>query len=83
MQSKYIIFNTKKKAILLNKRITESLIPTWTDGITNNYCNIIKHPSEDKWAVIIAIGYEKSFSLLEIDGAIDLGDDWKTNNEML
>lgn len=76
MQSKFIIFNTESEAIILNNRVTADLLSTWTDGITNNYCNARKHPTLDKWAVIIEHGYEQYFTESEITSIVELGEDW-------
>lgn len=72
----YIIFNTKAEANALNSRINLDISPTWTDGITNNYCNPIKHPELNKWAVIIDPAYSEYFTATEITQSVELTADW-------
>ena len=72
----HIIFNTEEEANALNNRVNFDLKETWKDGITDNYCLPKKHPTLDKWAIIIEPGYEKNFTAQEINSAIELTSDW-------
>lgn len=72
----FIIFDTKQPAVALNNRITSDLKPKWTDEITNNYCDILKHPTQDLWAIIIQPGYENYFTQSELNAAQELTPDW-------
>lgn len=75
---KYIVFNSEQEAISLNNRVTNSLKHLWTDGVTTSYSNILKHPTQQLWAIVIEPGYENYFTEIEISVAISLSDDWET-----
>lgn len=74
---KYIILNSKQEAITLNDRLTQSCVELWMDGVTLNYCEIKKHPIENKWAIIIDEKYISKFTQEEINSSVELGEDWQ------
>lgn len=74
----FIVFNNSASAHALNDRITFDLRTLWSDGITNNYCEVKKHPTQDLWAVIIEPNYEKYFTQQELNSSVELTSDWNT-----
>jgi hypothetical protein len=78
MDCKFLIFDNIDSANELNSRITNNCIEegVWQDGITNNYCNPIKHPTEDKWAVVIDDNYVIFFTSEELQNSTHLTEDW-------
>lgn len=79
---KSIIFDNTQDAIALNERITTDSIPEWTDGVTDNYCDVLKHPTQNLWAIIIQPGYEDFFTSAELNAAQELTSDWITIPEV-
>lgn len=80
---KFIIFNTLENAQVLNNRLTDSLKGSWVDGVTNNYCEIKKHPEMDLFAVVLDKNYLHLFNESEINQSVELTEDWfifKINN---
>lgn len=75
---KYIVFNNSAEANALNNRVTLDLLNQWSDGITNNYSEVKKHPNAELWAVIIELGYEQHFTNQELNSSIELTSDWNT-----
>lgn len=74
----YIVFNNSASANALNDRITFDLQNVWSDGITNNYCEVKKHPTQELWAVIIEPNYEQYFTQQELNSSVQLTSDWNT-----
>lgn len=74
----YVVFNNSQDAHALNSRITSQLLGSWSDGITNNYCEVKKHPVQDLWAVIVEPIYEQYFTQQELNSSIELTSDWNT-----
>lgn len=75
--SKYIIFDTEQEAISLNDRINAELMPIWKDGITNNYCEVRKHPTLNKFAIVVLREYEYCFTNEELNKTVELTSDWE------
>lgn len=73
----YVILNSEAEANALNSRINYDISPTWTDGVTNNYCIPKKHPTLNKWAVIIDDNYSQYFTPGEILASVELTSDWE------
>lgn len=76
--SKHLIYNTQIEAI--NREVKATNDAHFSDGYTIKYCDILKHPTQELWAVIIDKNYFHLFSQTEIDSAIELGDDWYSDN---
>lgn len=74
---KYIILNSEQEAVALNKKLTNLCVETWVDGVTLNYCDIKKHPTDNKWAVIVDDRYIEKFTQEEVNSSIELSEDWK------
>lgn len=79
----YVIFNSEAEANALNSRINFDLSPTWTDGVTNNYCTPKKHATLNKWAIIIDDNYSQYFTPEEISASVELTSDWEPVPEPL
>lgn len=73
---KYIIYIALTQCQARIDQCNETLRPTWTDGITNNYALPIKHATEDLWALVIDPNYEYLFTAEEIASAVELTKDW-------
>jgi hypothetical protein len=78
----FIVLSSSSEAEALNNRITFDMEPHWTDGVTDNYCNVIKHPTQDLWAVIVQPGYEQHFTQSELNSAQELTEDWIFNSDI-
>lgn len=79
---KYLFFNTLLEAIQLNNTITDMASALWSDGITNNYSNPLKHPIQDIWAIVIEPGYEQFFTTEQLTIASELTPDWLETPEL-
>jgi hypothetical protein len=77
---KFIVFNTKSEADSLNAEITMKIMPSFTDGITNNYCDVKKHPQQELFAVVVDPNYIQYFTEEEIDSSVELSQDWFISN---
>ena len=74
---KYLIYTTEQDAINKNASINNQCVGViWTDSITNNYCHIKKHPTDNKWALIYNDKYSQFFTIDEINSLVELTDDW-------
>lgn len=71
---KYLIFTNELFAQQRADKATEDC--NFTDGITKNYCNVLKHPTEDKWAIIIDKTYLHIFTEQELNNSQELTEDW-------
>lgn len=78
---KYVILTTYQDSLDLNQRLTNSSQGIWTDGITNNYCIPIKHPTLNKWAVIILDEYTNFFTQGEIDNSEEIDTSWFSTDD--
>lgn len=72
----YLVYNSRSEAEAVNSRINFDLAQFWSDGITNNYCEIKEHPTENKFAVIIDPAYSEYFTATEITQSVELTADW-------
>lgn len=72
--SKYIIYITQTEAVNREQKITD--YANFSDGYTTRYCDIIKHPTENLWAVVIDKYYTELFTQEEIDSSVELTPDW-------
>lgn len=73
----YIVFNNQEQANALNQRITVACLPVWNDGLTSNYCEVLKHPEQELYAIVVDPNYEQYFTAQELQNAIELTSDWK------
>jgi len=74
MDSKYIIFDTIISATNREQKVVDDA--HFSDGYTTKYCDIIKHPTQNLWAIIIDENYKHLFTQSEIDNSIELSTDW-------
>lgn len=72
MASKYLIFLSEDEAISREAKVTAAA--KFSDGVTERYAEILKHPTEDKWALVVEKNYEKYFTKAEIKAAVEI--DW-------
>jgi hypothetical protein len=72
--SKYIIYSAQTEAVNREQKVTDDA--HFSDGYTTRYCDILKHPTENLWAVVIDIYYTQLFTQEEIDSSVELTPDW-------
>jgi hypothetical protein len=72
--SKYIIYSAQTEAVNREQKVTDDAM--FSDGYTTRYCDILKHPTENLWAIIIDENYKHLFTQNEIDNSIELSTDW-------
>jgi len=72
--SKYIIYSAQTEAVNREQKVTDDA--NFSDGYTTRYCDILKHPTEDLWAVIIDKFYTQFFTQEEIDNSVELDSTW-------
>jgi hypothetical protein len=72
----YLIYDSEEKVTARIQQANNILLPTITDGITNNYADFIKHAKEDLWALVIEPAYEYLFTEEELNTAQKLTEDW-------
>ena len=71
---KYIIYSAQTEAVNREQKVTDDA--NFSDGYTTRYCDIIKHVSQDLWAVVIDKYYTELFTQEEIDSSVELTPDW-------
>jgi hypothetical protein len=74
MDSKYIIFDTIISATNREQKVVDDA--HFSDGYTTRYCDILKHPTQNLWAVVIDVYYTQLFTQEEIDNSVELTPDW-------
>lgn len=79
---KHIIFISEQSCLQRIEQINDILRTTWVDGVTENYANPQKHPTEDKWALVIEPRYEYAFTADELAESVELTEDWRPKIEM-
>lgn len=73
---KHLIFSSEQSCLSRIEQINDLLRPTWVDGVTQNYANPQKHPTEELWALVIEPRYEYAFTAEELQQAVELTEDW-------
>lgn len=80
---KHLIFATEQSCRDRIAEIDELLRHTWTDGVTQNYANPQKHPTDDLWALVIEPRYEYAFTADELAESVELTEDWQPKIDFL
>jgi hypothetical protein len=80
---KHLIFTSEQSCLSRIEQINDFLRPEWVDGITNNYAEPRKHPTEDKWALVVEQRYEHAFTAEELAQAVELTEDWNPKIDFL
>jgi hypothetical protein len=78
VMSKHLIYTTEIEAINREEKAINDA--NFSDGYTIKYCDILKHPTEKLWAIIIDKNYYHLFTQIEIDSAVELSNDWYSDN---
>ena len=77
----YLIFSAQTDAITRNNEITEKC--NFDDGVTTNYSDVIPHPTQLLWALVLHPAYTKYFTSDEMAAATQLTIDWyNTGNQI-
>lgn len=74
MDSKYLVYTDQNTAQIRENQITA--LCNFKDNVTTQYAEILQHPTEQLWALIIDPRYEKYFTLYELNNAVILTSDW-------
>ena len=72
--SKYIIYNTQTEAVNREQKVTDDA--NFSDDYTTRYCDVLKHPTENLWAVVIDKFYTQFFTQEEINNSVELDSTW-------
>ena len=72
----YIIFFEKSAAQQLIDNITSKNIESWSKRNTSSYSDIIIHPTQKMYAVIIEPKYQDNFPIELIKQAVTLDSSW-------
>jgi len=74
VESKYLIFNTLSEASIREQKVVDDA--HFSDGYTTRYCDILKHPSQNLWALMVDPNYMHLFTQDEINNSVYLTADW-------
>ena len=72
----YLIYSAQTDAEIRQQQITDAC--HFADGFTTRYADVLKHPTLDKWALIVHPMYLQYFTQDEINSAAELSSDWFT-----
>ena len=72
--NKYLIYTASTDASLREQQITDAC--NFNDGVTTKYADILTHPTQSLYALIVHPLYLQYFTQEEIDSSIILTDDW-------
>ena len=70
----YLIYSASSDANIREQEITDAC--NFTDGVTVKYADIISHPTQELFALIVHPLYLQYFTPDEINAAVELTSDW-------
>lgn len=74
MERKYLIFADFESAEARQNEVFIAM--NVTDPNTTRYCDLVSHPTDGRFAVVIEPGYEQYFTAQEQLDAVELTSDW-------
>lgn len=74
MDSNYLIYSASADANIRQQQITDAC--NFDDGVTTKYADVLQHPTQSLWALIVHPLYLQYFTQDEILSAVNLSSDW-------